>query len=375
MPPDDPVSGERPTRDSRKIRAAGAMCCAASLVGAAGGGYLAVASPVAGVDGFSFPRAVPGFTALQMILALTSVGLIVGLLALQSSGAVPWTRPAQLGYYGAIAALAGLTVAEGIAVTVIQSPSDAGPPAFGVVYAGYIILLAAALLPVGFEVARGPRRGWSRWLPFALAAWLLVVVVPALAISFAAALWAISAWRLLFAVLGLVLIRHADQSESHPAGHVPASTSARAAAVLTWTYVAAFGSPVIPNVAYLLQNGTLPAFLDLFTMYGGPLTVRLSEGSLVGALLAFLVVTQVAAWAAWLLWNGSKVGAIIGLALLPLEAVFWIGFALPLPWALSLAKLALIARAWKSLYWPAGRSRRSPRAQQTALPASPRRSS
>ena len=175
MPPDDPVSGERPTRDSRKIRAAGAMCCAASLVGAAGGGYLAVASPVAGVDGFSFPRAVPGFTALQMILALTSVGLIVGLLALQSSGAVPWTRPAQLGYYGAIAALAGLTVAEGIAVTVIQSPSDAGPPAFGVVYAGYIILLAAALLPVGFEVARGPRRGWSRWLPFALAAWLLVV--------------------------------------------------------------------------------------------------------------------------------------------------------------------------------------------------------
>jgi len=112
--------------------------------------------------------------------------------------------------------------------------------------------------------------------------------------------------------------------------------------------VAAFGSPVIPNVAYLLQNGTLPAFLDLFTMYGGPLTVRLSEGSLVGALLAFLVVTQVAAWAAWLLWNGSKVGAIIGLALLPLEAMFWIGFALPLPWALS---LALIARAWKSLYW------------------------
>ena len=374
MPPDDPVSGERPTRDSRKIRAAGAMCCAASLVGAAGGGYLAVASPVAGVDGFSFPRAVPGFTALQMILALTSVGLIVGLLALQSSGAVPWTRPAQLGYYGAIAALAGLTVAEGIAVTVIQSPSDAGPPAFGVVYAGYIILLAAALLPVGFEVARGPRRGWSRWLPFALAAWLLVVVLPALAISFAAALWAISAWLLLFAVLGVVLILDADQSDRRPTGPGPAGRSARAAAVLTWTYVAAFGSPVIPNVAYLLQNGMLPAFLDIFTMYGGPLPVRLSEGSLVAALLVFLVVTLVAAWAAWLVWNGSKVGAIVGLVLLPLEAVFWIGFALPLPWLIGLARLALVALAWKSLYSPASRSR-SPKDQQTTLPASPRRSS
>ena len=102
--------------------------------------------------------------------------------------------------------LAGLTVAEGIAVTVTQSPSDASPPAFGVVYAGYTILLAAALLTVGFEVARGPGRGWRRWLPFTLGAWLLVVVVPALATSFAAALWATSAWLLLFAVLGLVLM-------------------------------------------------------------------------------------------------------------------------------------------------------------------------
>ncbi|MET0163981.1 MAG: hypothetical protein ABW318_03125, partial [Vicinamibacterales bacterium] len=82
---------------------------------------------------------------------------------------------------------------------------------------------------------------------------------------------------------------------------------------MTWIYVAAFGSPVISNVSYLLQNGTLPAFLDLFTMYGGPLSVRLSEGSLVGVLVALLVVTLVAAWVAWLVWNGSKVGAIVGL--------------------------------------------------------------
>jgi len=374
VPRDDPAPGERRTRDSRKIRVAGAVCCAASLVGAAGGGYLAVAGRVAGVDGFSYPHAVPGFAALQIVLALTSVGLIVGLLALRWSGAVPWSRRAQLGYVGAIAALAGLTVAEGIAVTVTQSPSDVGPSAFGVVYAGYTILLAAALLMVGFEAARSPGRGWSRWLPLALAAWLLVVVLPALATSFAAALRAISAWLLLFAVLGLVLTLDADQSDRRPAAPEPASRSARAAAVLTWTYVAAFGSPVIPNVAYLLQNGTLPAFLDMFTMYGGPFSVRLSDGALVAALLAFLVITLVAAWAAWLVWNGSTVGAIVGLALLPLEAVFWIGFALPLPWLIGLARLALVALAWKSLYSPASRSR-SPKDQQTTLPASPRRSS
>ena len=259
MAPDDPAISERLTRDSRKVRAAGAVCCAASLVGAAGGGYLAVAGPVAGVDGFSYPHAVPGFTALQMVLSLTSVGLIVGLLALRWSGAVPWSRRAQLGYCGAIAAVAGLTVADGIAVTVTQPPSEASPSAFGVVYAGYTILLAAALLTVGFEVARGPGRVWRRWLPFTLGAWLLIVVVPALATSFAAALWATSAWLLLFAVLELVLMVDTHRSDRRPAGHPPPSKSARAAAVLTRTYAAAFGSPVIPNAAYLLQNGTLPA--------------------------------------------------------------------------------------------------------------------
>jgi hypothetical protein len=130
---------------------------------------------------------------------------------------VPWTRRARLGYYGAITALAGLTVAEGVAVTVTKSSSDASPPAFGAVYAGYTILLAAALLAVGFEVTRGLGRGWRRWLPFSLGAWLLVVVVPALATSFAAALWAISAWLLLFAVLGLVMMLGADRSDRRPA--------------------------------------------------------------------------------------------------------------------------------------------------------------
>jgi hypothetical protein len=55
--------------DPGKIRAAGVVCCAACLLGAAGGGYLAVAGPVAGVEGFSYPHAVPGFMALQIVLA------------------------------------------------------------------------------------------------------------------------------------------------------------------------------------------------------------------------------------------------------------------------------------------------------------------
>ena len=129
-------------------------------------------------------------------------------------------------------------------------------------------------------------------------------------------------------------------------------SNARIAAVLTWIYAAAFGIPAVPVAAYLLQRGRLPRFLDLFPMYGGPWSSRLVDGDFVVLLIAFLIVTLIAAWAAWLVWNGSKAGAVLSLVLLPLEAVFWIGFALPFPWLIGLARIALLARAWGSLARP-----------------------
>jgi hypothetical protein len=123
----------------------------------------------------------------------------------------------------------------------------------------------------------------------------------------------------------------------------------RAAAVLTWVYAACFGIPAIPVSAYLLSRGYLPWFLDLFPMYGGPWSSRLSAGAFVALLAAFLVVTGLAAWSAWWLWQGRKVGALVNLALLPVEAIFWFGFALPFPWLVGAARAVLIAVAWRSL--------------------------
>jgi hypothetical protein len=39
--------------------------------------------------------------------------------------------------------------------------------------------------------------------------------------------------------------------------------TARAAAVLTWIYAAAFGLPAIPISAYLVAEGHLPRFMGL----------------------------------------------------------------------------------------------------------------
>ncbi|MFE4194749.1 hypothetical protein ACFRJ9_02695 [Paenarthrobacter sp. NPDC056912] len=123
---------------------------------------------------------------------------------------------------------------------------------------------------------------------------------------------------------------------------------ARVAAVLTWVYAAAFGIPAIPVGIYLLQNGYLPMFMDLFPMYAGPWD-GLQSWAFVALLLAFLVVVLAASWAAWLAWRGLKSGLVVGLALLPVEAVFWLGFDLPFPWLFGVARGLLYALALRSL--------------------------
>ncbi|HEY3429020.1 MAG TPA: hypothetical protein VGK83_10155 [Acidimicrobiia bacterium] len=126
-------------------------------------------------------------------------------------------------------------------------------------------------------------------------------------------------------------------------------SAARWAAIVLWIYSAGFGIPAVPIGWYLLAKGRLPMVFGLFPAYGGPWSARLGPSNFVALLVAFLLVTILAAFSGWLLWNGSRVGAILALALLPLEAVFWFGFALPIPPILAAVRIALIASAWRSL--------------------------
>ena len=121
---------------------------------------------------------------------------------------------------------------------------------------------------------------------------------------------------------------------------------ARTFAILTWPGSA---SRRFPSPSRLLRRGTLPEFFGLFPMYGGPWSSRLGDGLFAILLIAFLIVTLVASLAAWLVWNGSTAGAVLSLVLFPIEAIFWLGFALPIPWIFGIARAALLALAWKSL--------------------------
>ena len=127
-------------------------------------------------------------------------------------------------------------------------------------------------------------------------------------------------------------------------------SQARIAAVLMWVYAAGFGISTIPVAVYLTHRGRLPMFFGLFEMYGGPWSSRFSHRTFVWLLAAFLIVALAVAWAAWLVWKASRIGGVLALILLPVEAVFWIGFALPIPWVLGAARAVLLLRAWRSLH-------------------------
>ena len=130
------------------------------------------------------------------------------------------------------------------------------------------------------------------------------------------------------------------------------SRSARAYAVVTWAYAAGFGLPAVPVAIYLGRNGSLPWFGGLFPMYGGPWSNRLEDDQFIALLLGYLVLLVVVARAAGRVRQGSRRAAGVSVVLLPVEAVFWVGFALPIPWVLGAARVALLVAAWPRLRGP-----------------------
>ena len=189
------------------IRRAGQVCLWVALLGAASGVYLAVVDPAVDEDQWSYPQTVEAFTVTQVWFSVQHLGLVLGLLALWWSGAVGPRRLGRFGHYGAVAGMLGLTVTELAAISAANDSMDtARVGVLGATYGIVSILLGAALVAEGVAVARaGVWHGWRRWVPFAMGVWVFVPMLPALALSFTAARFAISGWMLLFAALGWAL--------------------------------------------------------------------------------------------------------------------------------------------------------------------------
>jgi hypothetical protein len=123
----------------------------------------------------------------------------------------------------------------------------------------------------------------------------------------------------------------------------------RTGAVVTWVYAAMFGVPAVPVAIFVAENSRLPSLWGLFDMYGGPWSTRFADDRVIALLLVYAALVLAAVISGWLLWKLRKAGAVLNLGLMPIEAFFWIGFALPVPWLFGIARVALVCLAWPEL--------------------------
>jgi len=126
------------------------------------------------------------------------------------------------------------------------------------------------------------------------------------------------------------------------------SWTIRLASVLEWVTAVGFGVFCLPAIWSLWRGNGVPTVMG-FPAYGSGPFERVGVPSTVPLVFAFMIVCILQAVAGWLLWGGSRTGAVLALALIPFGAVFWWGFALPYAVVLQVGVAALILLGWSSL--------------------------
>jgi hypothetical protein len=144
----------------------------------------------------------------------------------------------------------------------------------------------------------------------------------------------------------------ADAALDSSRGSFTASNAVvKLAAVLSILVVLGFGLPCAYGIWYFSRAGEVWTFLGFPTYGEGPFEA-IGIQTTVLLLPAFLVVCGLEVVMGWLLWRGLRAGAVLAVALLPLEFAFWIGFALPLGPPLGLARAILVIMRWSSFTRP-----------------------
>lgn len=123
-----------------------------------------------------------------------------------------------------------------------------------------------------------------------------------------------------------------------------APRSRRGAAVAALVLGLGFGVPCAVGLVHLAQTGEVWQFLGFPTYGDGPFE-RVGITTTVPLMAMFLLVCAAETLLAGLLWAGRPSAGCMSHLLLPLEFVFWIGFALPVGPPLGLARTGLVLLA------------------------------
>ena len=118
----------------------------------------------------------------------------------------------------------------------------------------------------------------------------------------------------------------------------------RTAAVLAIASGVLFGLPCAYGIWYFVDRGEMWTFLGFPTYGDGPFE-DVGLPTSVPLLGLFLVVCLAEVVIGVLLWRGRRSGVVAGLALLPLEFAFWIGFLLPFGYLFGAARAVALVVA------------------------------
>lgn len=134
-----------------------------------------------------------------------------------------------------------------------------------------------------------------------------------------------------------------------PNGRSAGSVVARSAAAMAWVSGLGFGLPGVYAIWHVVQHGEIARVLGYPTYGEGIFEQRFGIRTSVPLLAAFVLVCAAECRAGWLLWRGRRSGAVLALALLPIETVFWVGFSLPYGPILGATRTALALAGWSTL--------------------------
>lgn len=123
----------------------------------------------------------------------------------------------------------------------------------------------------------------------------------------------------------------------------------RAAAVLLWVVAAGWALPAPWLMWWVMARGDLPVLQPIGKPDGGPFYLNMPHSIFLVLLAVSFVLGIAQAWAGSLLWNGKRSGALLQFGFLPVEAVLWYGFEIPIPPFLAIVRVVLVGLAWSRL--------------------------
>jgi hypothetical protein len=120
------------------------------------------------------------------------------------------------------------------------------------------------------------------------------------------------------------------------------------ASLCLWITGLGFGIPGIYGIWSMLKGKGI-AYVMGFPTYGNGPFEKIGVHTTIPLLIGFLFVCALECIAGWGLWSGDKGAAILSFAIIPVEMVFYIGFALPFGPPFLLIRSVLLIITWTSL--------------------------